>query len=84
MGTVRHLVWKLRGPLIGWAAALVALALGADFFFSTCIFLFVGLFAWMGGIRSDIADVTEESDGRSNIGGWLAGGDMGGGGGFGG
>jgi hypothetical protein len=40
----------------------------------------VGLIAWTWGLRSDIADVTEESDGRPNIGGWLAGSDMGGGG----
>ena len=84
MGTVRHIGWKLRGPLIGLAAGLIALALGADFFLGMSIFVFVGLFAWMGGIRSDIADVTEESDGGPNIGGWLAGGDMGGGGGGGG
>jgi hypothetical protein len=84
MGTVRRIGWKLRGPLIALVAGFVALALGADFFLGMCIFVFVGLLAWMGGIRSDIADVTEESDGRPNVGGWLAGSDMGGGGGFGG
>ena len=70
--------------MIGLAAGLVALALGADFFLSMSIFVFVGLIAWMRGLRSDIADVTEESDGKANVGGWLAGGDMGGGGGAGG
>ena len=80
MRTVRHIGWKLRGPLVGWAAALVALALGADFLLSTCIFLFVGVIAWTWGLRSDIADVTEESNGGPNIGGWLAGSDIGGGG----
>ena len=81
MGTVRHLARKLRGPLIGLAAALIALAFGAGYLLSTCIFLFVGVIAWAWGLRGDVAELREEGYGNHPIGGWLSGGDMGGGGG---
>jgi hypothetical protein len=81
MRTVRHLGWKLRGPLIGLTAGLIALALGAGYFLGAAILLFVGLIAWALGLRGDIADLREEGYGKHSLGGWLSGGDTGGGGG---
>ena len=81
MGTVR-LLSQLRGPLVGLAAALFALAQGADYLLSTCILLFVGVLAWVTGLRRDVADLRAEGYGNFPIGGWIAGGDMGGGGGI--
>lgn len=71
----------MRGPLFSLAAGLLALALGAGLLMTICLAVFVGVLAWMWGLRSDVADLSAEGYGNYPLGGWIAGGDMGGGGG---
>ena len=81
LSKTRGLIRKIRGRLLGLAAGLIALALGAGLLLAACIAAFVGVIAWVWGLRSDVADLRAEGYRNHPIGGWLAGGDMGGGGG---
>jgi len=72
---------KMRGPLFSLAAGLLAFALGTGLLLTICLAVLVGVLAWMWGLRSDVADLRAEGYGNYPLGGWIAGGDMGGGGG---
>lgn len=71
----------MRGPLFGFAAGLLALALGAGLLMTIYLAVLVGVVAWIWGLRSDVADLRTEGYANHPLGGWIAGSDMGGGGG---
>lgn len=81
LSQTRDLSRKIRGPLFGLAAGLSALALDASLLLTVCIAAFVGVIAWVWGLRRDVDDLRAEGYGNPPIAGWIAGGDGGGGGG---